>query len=335
MTVGGPALTASPRVRLTAVLTAAGIAGALLGTAIVAVRPAPGLPDPGAAIEASLPIVRVLLDLAALTTVGLCVLPLLIGDRPEPALAASRVWAAAGSLVWAACALVLLVLQTAELHPDRAVSFAAIRRYVDELGAGKALLVVIVSALACAALAVLAARTGEPLSAELRAAVALFALLPLPVTGHAMDSSWHDVTMVSMELHILGATAWAGGLFAVLALVASNRALLAEVLPRFSKLATVCLVVVAATGLANGITEVVVTRDLLSGLFGTGYGRLLIGKMLCLLGLAALGGNIRFRLLPAIVRRKPTALLRWAAAELTVMGAAFGLAAVLARAPIG
>ncbi|MFE0025082.1 copper resistance D family protein [Amycolatopsis sp. NPDC059021] len=338
MTVGGPPLITSSRVRLTALLIAAGIAGVLLGTAIVAARPAPGLPDPGVVIEAGLPIVRVLLDLSGLITVGLCVLPLLIGaDRPEPAepvLARSRVWAAASSLVWATCTLVLLVLQTAQLHPGRNVSFAAIGSYISELGAGKALLVVIVSALVCTGLAL---RIGESLPAELRAAVSLLALLPLPVTGHAMDWRWHDLAMVSMELHVLGATAWTGGLFAVIALVAGNRALLADVLPRFSKLATVCLVVVAATGLVNGIAEVVLTppgRDLISGLFGTGYGRLVAGKVLCLLGLAALGGNIRFRLLPAIIQRKPTALLRWAALELTVMGVAFGFAVVLTHAPV-
>ncbi|MGV9294436.1 copper resistance D family protein [Amycolatopsis sp. NPDC003676] len=338
MTPGRSTLIASPRVRLTALLTAAGGAGVLLGTAIVAARPASGLLDPGAVIEVGLPIARVLLDVSALVTVGLCVLPLLLGPaRPElagPVLAGSRVWAAASSLVWATCALVLLVLQIAELHPGRDVSFAAIRSYIGELGAGQALLTVIVSALACAGLALL---VGESLPAEARAAVALLALLPLPVTGHAMDWRWHDLTMVSMELHILGATAWAGGLFAVIALAANHRALLADALPRFSKLATVCLVLVAVTGLANGIAEVTLTppgRDLMSGLFGTGYGRLVVGKMLCLLGLAALGGNIRFRLLPAIVQQKPTALLQWAALELTVMGVAFGFAAVLTRSPV-
>lgn len=337
MTAGGPAVTASPGVRLAASLTAASVAGVLAGIAIVAARPTSGLADPVAVVTVALPIVRVLLDVSALITVGLCVLPLLARSaRPEaaePVLARGRVWAAASSLVWATCALVSLVLQTAELQPGRSVSFAAIRGYVSEFGAGKALLVVAISALVCTGLAM---RFGASLPAEPRAAVALLALLPLPVTGHAASSRWLEPLMVSLELHIVAATVWAGGLFAVVALLAPHRALLAAALPRFSALAAVCLVTVAATGLINGSAEVtrVPGRDLISGLLGTGYGHVVLGKVLCLLGLAALGGNIRWRLLPAIIEHKPTALPRWAAFELTVMGVAFGFAAVLSRAPV-
>lgn len=340
MTEGGTAVTSSPGLRLAASLTAAGGAGVLVGVAIVAARPISGLADPVAVVSVALPIVRVLLDVSALVTVGLCVLPLLVGFvRPgpaEPVLARGRVWAAASSLVWATCALVSLVLQTAELRPGRSVSFAVIRGYVGEFGAGMALLVVAVSALVCTGLALVATRVGESLPAEARAAVALLALLPLPVTGHAVNAHRHGLFMVSMELHILAATVWSGGLFAVVALLAPHRALLADALPRFSALAAVCLVTVAATGLVNGIAELARApeRDLISGLLGTGYGHLVLGKGLCLLALAALGGNIRWRLLPAIIEHKPTALLRWAAVELTVMGVAFGFAVVLSRTPV-
>jgi putative copper resistance protein D len=190
--------------------------------------------------------------------------------------------------------------------------------------------------LMCALLAGLAVKFGESVPAELRAAVALFTLLPLPVTGHAGNWRWHDVTMISMELHVLAAVAWTGGLGAVVMTLAGNRSLLAKTLPRFSKLATACIAVVAVTGLVNAYVELSGKPDstVLGALFTTGYGVLVLLKVLAALALAALGGNIRFRLLPKIVKHQRVALGGWAALELSVMGLAFGFAVVLTRAPL-
>lgn len=43
---------------------------------------------------------------------------------------------------------------------------------------------------------------------------------------------------------------------------------------------------------------------------------------------------MRFRLLPRIARHQRTALIGWAAAEVGVMGIAYGLGVVLSRAPV-
>ena len=142
--------------------------------------------------------------------------------------------------------------------------------------------------------------------------------------------------MISMELHVLAAVAWTGGLCGVVLALIAHRSLLATALPRFSKLATVCIAVVAVTGLVNAVEELLVTPDhsLVGALFGTGYGVLVLLKLSCLCLLAALGANIRWRLLPAIVRQQRTALVGWAALELAVMGLAIGIAVVLSRAPV-
>lgn len=322
------------------VLVAASIVGVLIGLAIAAAGPVPGLVEPEAVVRYGLPIVRVLLDMAAVLTVGLCLLPILIGfDRQkaaEHALVGSRRAAAASALVWAVSALVALVLQTAELRPASNVSVGAVVDYVTQVGAGKALVLVAAMALLSFTLAVASIRIGESVPAELRAAVALFALLPLPVTGHATNWRWHDVTMVSMELHVLAAATWTGGLGAVVALLAANRTLLVLALPRFSKVATVCLLTVVATGLFNGLVELALSpgRSLPGALFGTDYGWLVLLKATCFGLLAALGAHIRWRLLPAIVRHQRTALIGWAALELAVMGLAFGFAVVLTRASV-
>lgn len=331
---------AAGRYRLVTVLVAASIVGVLVGLAIVATGPVAGLVEPGAVVRYGLPVVRVLLDLAAVITVGLGLLPILIGfDRPgiaEPVLSASRRAAAASALVWAVTALVSLVLQAAELRPGSNVSLGAVAGYVSQVGAGKALVLVAAMALVSFALAVGAIRIGESVPAELRAAVALFALLPLPVTGHATNWRWHDVTMVSMELHVLAAATWTGGLGAVVTLLAANRTLLVLALPRFSRVAGVCLAVVVGTGLFNGLVELALSpgRSLLGALFGTGYGVLVLLKIACFGALATLGAHIRWRLMPAIARHQRTALAGWTALELAVMGLAFGFAVVLTRAPV-
>lgn len=330
--------TASTRFQPVAVLVVAALVATGIGLAVTAAEPVPGVTEPDAVVRYGLPVARVLLNLAAVVTVGLCLLPILVGyDRParaEAVLAVARRVAAVSSLAWALCALVALVLQTAEVRPGADVSLSAVATYVDEVVAGKALLFVAGLAVVSFGLGLAAIRVGEQVPAELRTAVALFALLPLPVTGHATNFRWHDFTMVSLELHVLGAAAWTGGLGAVVVLVATNRTLLATALPRFSKLATVCLAVVATTGVFNGVVELSGPRGLVDTLFGTGYGALVLLKLSCLCLLAVLGANIRWRLLPAIVRHRRTALLAWAALELAVMGLAIGFAVVLSRAPV-
>ncbi|HVV13470.1 copper resistance D family protein [Amycolatopsis sp.] len=323
-----------------AVLTAA-LAAALIGIAITTTAPIPGVAEVSEVVTVAIPIVRVLLDLAAVSTVGLALLSVLVGyDRPkltEPVLALARPAAVASALLWAVTALVTLVLQTAEFRPQVAnVSFGDIWDYVVEIGAGKALLVVAVLALAHAVLGVLALRHGEKVPAEVRVGLGLFALLPLPVTGHASNWNYHDYTMISMELHVMGAVAWCGGLGAMAVLLIGNRTLLAHALPRFSKLATLCLVLVVLTGLFNAAVEILLnpTVSFWSALFATSYGRLVLLKAACAVAIGTLGAHLRWRLMPRVAKHERTALAGWATLELTVMGLAFGFAVVLTRAPV-
>lgn len=334
--------TAFNRLPLVGAAVGTALAAVLVGLVLTPVAAIPGVPGPDAVVRYGLPIARVLFDLAAVATVGLNLLPFLVGlTRPrsaEPVLAAARRAAAFSALALAVCSLVVLVLQTAEVRPQdgSGISPGLVADYVRTVSAGKALMFVGVVAVVSFALSIWAVRAGDAVPAELRAAVALFALLPLPVTGHATDFRWQDYAMISMELHVLGAAVWMGGLSAVVVVLAVNRTLLAAALPRFSLLATVCLCVVAVTGLFNAVVELISVpgRSLLDGLFGTGYGTLVILKIACYGALGALGANIRWRLLPGIVRHQRTALVGWATLELAVMGAAFGFAVVLTRTPV-
>jgi putative copper resistance protein D len=333
--------TTKPRyVTLLCVVTA-GLLGALVGVALMSTTPVPGVVEPSAVVSAGIPVVRVLLDLAAVTTIGLALLSVLVGyDRPkltEPVMRLARPAGVAAALVWATTAVVALILQTAEYKPgSTTLSAADIGSYIADVGAGKALVIVAVLALVHAGIGALALRFGEKVPAEVRVGLGLFALLPLPVTGHASNWNYHDYTMISMELHVMSAVAWTGGLGAMTVLLIANRTLLAHALPRFSKLATLCLVLSAATGLFNGLVEISLnpTIGFWAAIFTTPYGQLFVLKFVCTGIIALLGAYTRFRLMPQIIRHNRTALAAWATLELTVMGLAFGFAVVLTRAPV-
>ncbi|MEV0967887.1 copper resistance D family protein [Microtetraspora glauca] len=338
-TVGGPqgtAAVARPRLALAAIILA-GLLAVLISTWLTLPEAARGIVMPGPLVEYGLPVMRLVLDVAATATVGLSLLPKLLGfddpERTEPVAARARHWAVLSALVWALSALVSTVLSAAELTPGQAPDVAG---FVERIGSGQGLVVSASCAVVSAAVGMFAVRFGEKVPAELRVLVAAFGLLPLPVTGHASNWYWHDLSMVSMELHVIGSAAWVGGLLALAVLLAGNRGLLALALPRFSRLATVALLVVGLTGLFNGVVELLLTpgEEFPLSLVTTGYGQLVIAKIVFVGLVALLGGNIRWRLLPAISRQAPTAFAAWVAFELAVMGLAYGVAVALTRAPV-
>jgi putative copper resistance protein D len=331
-----------PRLPLLAVLAAGAVAGVLVGLALTATSAVPGIVAPGTAVVVGLPLSRALIDISAVVTVGMSFLPRLIGEqrprRVERVLAPARRIAVVSAAVWVIAALVSLVLEVADANVGHPVTIGAIEGYVREIGSGQALVIVACCALLYVVIGVLAVRRGEEVPAELRITVAMFTLLPLPVTGHAGTGgeSLHDVSLISMELHVLGAVSWTAGLLAVMVLLAGDRALLADALPRFSSLATICVFLVAITGAFNGWYVLYGTPGIqwYVALFTTGYGWILIGKIVCVSGAGVLGAYTRFTLLPRIVDRRATAVLTWATLEIAVLAVAFGLAAVLVRAPV-
>lgn len=338
-----PAARTTARVRYLPVVAAlvAALVTALLGIAVTGLASPTGIAGPSAVVLAAIPLVRVVLNIAAVATLGLSLLPVLLGsERPqvtEPVTRVARRSAVATALVWAAAAVVTLLLDTRERSVGTAgIGVDDIVGHIADVASGQALVLVAVLALAHAVVGAVAVRRPNAVPAEARVGLALVALLPLSVTGHATTWNLHDITMISIELHVLAAAAWTGGLGAMATLLAGNRGLLVRALPRFSVLATVCLLVTAATGLFNGIVEVQLPPNLtfVDGLLTTSYGQLVLAKTACLVAIAAVGARLRWRMLPAVQTHRHTAFATWAVAELTIMGMAFGFAAVLSGAPV-
>lgn len=350
---------------------AAALAGALAGAGVTVAAPVAGVADPGIGVLVALPLVRTLLSVAAAATVGLCLLPLLLGtfradgstaaERAESVLHRARRWSVATAMAWAATAVAALVLHTAEFQPQTTIGPGDVITYATEVATGKALVSVIGLTLLLCALNVLAVRHGERVPAEIRAGLGVFALLPLPATGHAAGWIGQDYAVVALELHVISAVVWLGGLAALAMLLANDVALLATALPRFSVVATACIATTAVTGTISGLAHLGThgssAAPLSLALISTPYGALLLAKLVCFAGIAFAGAKMRWRILPAVVAqgthrpdasqhsvgpdsRPPTLIGRpafaaWASVELLLLGLAFGIAAVLSRAGFG
>jgi copper transport protein len=131
----------------------------------------------------------------------------------------------------------------------------------------------------------------------LGAALAAFAHVE---AGHAAAQTtlrWPNV--VGQGVHVVAAGVWIGGLAALLfATRGEPDADKARAVRRFSTLAGFTLAVVAVTGVLRAFNEI----DGWDELFGSGYGRTVIAKVLGILLLAGLGALNRYRSVPAASR---------------------------------
>lgn len=321
-------------------LVAAAVVAALVGSGLTDAPPPPGVGEPSWLVRLGIPVLRTVLDVAAMVTVGVALLAKFVGfDRPErsePVMVPVRRLAVWSSATWMLASLACIVLLAAELDPSASLTPGVVWTYVVTIPAGKGLLLSAACGGASLWLARLTLRFGERVPAELRAGVGLFGLLPLPLTGHASNWYYHDLSMVLMELHVVAATAWAGGLGAVVLVLAKRPALLAAALPRFSKMATWCVLLVGATGVFTGLLELALSpiSSLPDSLWTTRYGALVLVKLACFAAVGVIALRVRTWFLPRIAAGQRTAVALWCGWELIVLAVAFGVAVVLTRVAV-
>jgi putative copper export protein/mono/diheme cytochrome c family protein len=125
--------------------------------------------------------------------------------------------------------------------------------------------------------------------------------LTTSLTGHAAD--WGDLTFyIAVDwAHVVAASAWTGGLFALAWIILRQRARLhsvsvALIARRFSRLAAVCLVTVVLTGIYNAWSQL----EVFSRLWTTVYGRLLLVKLVLAAGLVWFGAVNRYVIIPRL-----------------------------------
>jgi putative copper resistance protein D len=133
--------------------------------------------------------------------------------------------------------------------------------------------------------------------------------------------------MVLLENLVLLFGGLATGTLAALVLTVHHRGQWARVLPRFSEMSMWCVIAL----LAGGVTGALVAVDSTSQLFATGYGRVLLVKIVLTVVLMALAWRNRARWLPAAKSHRVTAYVSRSRSltELAIMAVALTMAAAL------
>ncbi|UUV35892.1 bifunctional copper resistance protein CopD/cytochrome c oxidase assembly protein [Amycolatopsis roodepoortensis] len=159
--------------------------------------------------------------------------------------------------------------------------------------------------------------------------VAVLGQVPVAVTGHSASGGSHDVATNSLLFHLVAATLWVGGLIAVVALGYREGNDLLLAVRRFSRLALVCWLTMGVSGVINALV-----RMSAADLLRSGYGLLVLAKVVALALLGLFGHQQRARTIRALSdRRDRMPLIRLAAVEVLIMSVTIGLAAALARTP--
>ncbi|HET9540283.1 MAG TPA: CopD family protein, partial [Candidatus Limnocylindria bacterium] len=318
---------------------AAGAAAVALLTALLTRTPVwsvTGLPEAGELTRNGVVAVKVLVTVASVVCVGALLAAAFLLPRQrtgmvdDDALPALRNAAAAAS-VWLVTSLAAILFTTAEAigmpAGQLALSPGKLIVAVNALEQGKAWLVtaglVLLIVFGCQRARTWTHATGLFL-------LSLLALLPVAVTGHSAAGGAHDIATSSLIYHLLAAALWVGGLVAVVALGHRRSRHLVTAVHRFSRLALVCWVIMAASGVVNVWVRVEEPIDL----FTTSYGALLAAKVVGLGVLGWFGYRHRKQTIRALTwrdDRRP--LVRLAAIEILVMFVTVGVAAALGRTP--
>jgi putative copper resistance protein D len=294
--------------------------------------------DPGPIVDQGLPIARSIHDGAAAVTVGLLVLAatVLPGQTKVPGEVGRSQWrairlAAISGAVWFVAAVVVLIFtaaQTAGVTLTSPIFASSFFTFAFQLELGESLVVSASSVLIATVICLFARRQT---SVGVAAAFALFALLPLALSGHSAGSYEHGNAVDSLAIHLIGVTVWIGGLVGLLLLRRTVKNGFGVAVARYSFLAGWAFVAVAFSGIVNAAYRLSAVTDL----FTTEYGLLITAKASVLILLGIAGAWQRKRIIPKLMadpmNRK--AFIRLAATEVVFMAFALGVSVGLSKSP--
>jgi len=290
---------------------------------------APDLIDPGEVVRWGLPITKLVVNLAVGVTIGALVMACFALSPKEREYSRALDVAAAGAALWTVSSAISAFFAFASLGQP----FSWDPRYGDAFGSfitnpglpGQAWLVM---ALAGAILTIACFAVRNQVVMVFLAGGAALALLRLSEEGHTGDAANHDQAVTAIWLHMIFAGVWLGGLLTLMILrPVLDRGRLLPVLTRYSSLALVSFIVVAASGYLSALIRVEALPNLLSP-----YGVLVILKVAALIALGVFGAFQRRALIGRIGRGGGSPVF-WTmvGVELAFMGIASGVAAALAR----
>jgi len=290
------------------------------------------LADPGAVVRYGLPIAKAMVHLGAALTLGSLLLAAFALPQNSPHFSKALGVAAGGGALWTIAAMVtgLFTFLTVYVEP-----FSIDQRFGEVLWLftsqtelGRSWLITTLLAATVSVLSVLV--RSYPLVFA-TGVLAVAALWPLAEQGHAAGTANHQAAVSSAFVHSVFAAFWVGGLV-MMAIVhgrdKSETKAFSKTLERYSTIALVSFIVVAASGLTNAVLRVGSLEGLASP-----YGALVLGKVAALVVLGSWGAWYRLTLLRGLQSATGTSrtVIRVIVAELGLMGLATGLAVALAR----
>ncbi len=347
-----------------------GVSGAVVLTVLVVALLYTGaaapreLSDPGTFTRWALPLSKGIHNIALSAVIGslifaVGILPLHLtwsGNRRKgqhddgvehPAFTRTMTLAAGAAVLWTLSALAVMVLTYSDvagipLSGDPSYT-EGLLAFLTDFDTGRAWLS---ESIIAAVVATLTFGVRNLTGLALTTILAFGGLVPLSLIGHAAGGDDHYGAVNSIALHLLGVTAWVGGII-VLAVIspklsagavqpltgagsprATDRDITAVVLQRFSTLAGLAFVLVFFSGVINASIRMADPTQL-----ATEWGTLVLIKAAGTILLGVIGYMHRKWIIPQLDVRKTAKAVLWQliTVELVIMAAVSGVAVALAR----
>ncbi|GAD34782.1 hypothetical protein MTS1_02151 [Microbacterium sp. TS-1] len=287
--------------------------------------------DPGPLVRWGLPVIKLVVNLAAAGMVGSLVVALFAlraGERPfDTALDAASISAAIFTVASAGTAF-FTFLNLLGAAPSASAEFGQqLGRFLVDTEAGRAWLL---TTIAGAVLTVLTFAVRGWTSTLIVGILAAASLIPMATQGHSGEEANHNIAVTALALHIVAAAVWLGGLLLLVIIrPVVDRADMVAIVSRYSSIALVAFIVVAVSGTVRAAVAILSPANLFSP-----YGALLLVKVVALIAMGILGASYRGRLISKLAS-SGAARVFWllVTVEIVFMGIASGAAAALARTP--
>lgn len=280
-----------------------------------------GLPTvPGITLW-GLPIDLWVRDAATAITLGGALVGGVLAPRPDPWLGRMVSLAAIIWLAAIAAQAILTVSEVLAISLEQSFDPTIVWSLLSQTTLGRVMLIqaALVALVAVLGWVVLDRLTGL----IVMGAVLVAAFLP-GFTGHSGIAEGHEAATISLGLHVVAASCWLGGFIATAIYLARQGPETDLVLRRFSTVALVSVIVLAESGLLNAALRV----DGPAALITSQYGAIILGKTALLIVLIGYGWRAR-RAITA--NGGVPSVLRYASAEIALLGAVLGLSVALSR----
>jgi cytochrome c oxidase assembly factor CtaG/putative copper export protein len=291
-----------------------------------------GITDTGPLIGWGVAVLRILTDIAAILTVGFLISAAFLDPSGKDGVlsAAGRrdviraSWSAAIWAMFAVIQAVFLLAYVLGVSLSEAITPSVVSTYATDVPATRALIVVFFIAVVIALGGFITATTDVSAAGVVLALIAVS--LPT-LAGHGSGLGDHALALTAGVAHVVAAAIWVGGLVVLLFHAIKRDIPLGRALERFSPLALISIVLLAASGLSNAYTRL----NSFDELFSNGYGQVILIKVTLIVALGLFGYQLRRRLIPTM--EAPGAAKRFikvAVIEVFIMASAIGLGVALA-----